>query len=81
MTQQVTRQIVGYDPKTEAVAVELDIPREQWRYVTSLIPGNPEDPDYVFNYPLDKGLANDIMRLIGQPPAQNLNYFLECAYD
>jgi hypothetical protein len=81
MTQQVTRQIVGYDPATEAVAVEIDIPSEQWRSVTSLIPRNAEDPDYVFNYALDIGVANDILGMIGHRGAQNLNYFLECARD
>jgi len=79
MTQQVTRQIVGYDPATEAVAVEIDIPSEQWRQVVSLIPRNADDPDYVFNYALEIDVANDILGIVGQRGAQNLKYFLECA--
>ena len=39
---------------------------------------NENDPYYIYNYALDIGVTNDIMGIMGQKVAQNLNYFLEC---
>jgi len=78
MTTMVTRQIAGYDPATERVAFEYTIPSEKWRGVFSIVHNNEEHPDYIYNYPLDIGLANDIMGLMGQRVSPNLKYFLEC---
>ena len=74
----VARQIVGYDPSTERVAFEYHIPVEKWRDVLALVHNNEEDPNYIYNYPIDVNLANDIMGLMGKRAARNLNYFLEC---
>jgi len=75
----VTRQIVGYDPDTERVAFEYFIPPEKWIQVTHLVERNIDDLHYIFNYPIDVSLANDIMGIVGHHRvAQNLKYFLEC---
>lgn len=78
MTTMVTRQIVGYDPTTERVAFEYDIPIEKWRDVFSRVRPNEDDPNYIYNYPLEISLTNDIMELMGKRAPQNLKYFLEC---
>ena len=78
MTQKLTRQIVGYDPTSESVSVEYYIPTAKWEQITALIPQHDDDPYYVYNYPLDIRLANDIMAMIGERGAQDLHYFLEC---
>jgi hypothetical protein len=74
----VMRQIVGYDPTTERVAFEYSIPLDKWTDVASLVKRNEDDPDYIYNYPLDIGVTNDIMGLVGKRVAQHLKYFLEC---
>jgi hypothetical protein len=74
----VTRQIVGYDPNTELVAFELFIPLDKWKQVSMFVKRNENDPYYIYNYALDIGVTNDIMGIMGQKVAQNLNYFLEC---
>ena len=78
MTHTTTRLIVGYNPTSETIAFEHCIPIDKWGEVASLVHNNEDDPDYVYNYPLDIGLANDIMGMMGQRISQNLNYFLEC---
>ena len=78
MTRMITRQIVGYDPVTEAVAFEHYIPADKWRSVASLIHMDDDDPNYIYNYPLDISSTNDIMGMMGERVAQDLNYFLEC---
>ena len=77
----VTRQIVGYDPNTEQVAFELFIPLDKWKQVSMFVKRNENDPYYIYNYALDIGVTNDIMGIMGQKVAQNLNYFLECEAD
>jgi len=49
----MTRQIVGYDPTTETVAVEHSIPVEQWDQITSSVGHNENDQGYISNYPLE----------------------------
>lgn len=77
MTRKITRQIVGYDPATETAEFEHYIPLDKWRDVLSLIQKDKDDPDTVYNYPLDISLANDIMGMIGCKASQELKYYLE----
>jgi hypothetical protein len=77
----VRRQIVGYDPKTERVSFEHYIPPDKWCDVFALVRNNPNDFGYIYTYPIDIAVANDIMGLVGFPGkrvAQNLKYYLEC---
>ena len=77
----ITRQIVGYDPNTQRAAFEFYIPPDRWGKVLSLVRNNKKDPYYIYNYPIDVSLANDILGMagsVGTRVAQNLNYFLEC---
>ncbi len=77
----VTRQVVGYDPNTERVAFEFDIPPSSWDGVLSLVKNNEDDPCYIYNYAIDISVANDIMGIAGKTGTrveQNLNYYLEC---
>lgn len=78
MRQDVTHQLVGYDPRTEALVFEQDIPRERWDQVRLLLESDPEDPDYVYSYPLDGALARDIMGIVGQRDNRALKYYIEC---
>ena len=77
MTRKITRQIVGYDPTPETAEFEHYIPLDKWRDVLSLIQKDKDDPDTVYNYPLDISLANDIMGMIGGKASQELKYYLE----
>jgi hypothetical protein len=75
----VTRQIVGYNPDTQRVEFEFYIPPDRWISITRLIEPDANDPHYVYTYPLDISLTNDIMGLVGHSRvAQDLKYFLEC---
>jgi len=75
----VTRQIVGYDPKTERLAFEYFIPPEKWDQVVRLVPRNKNDHLHLYNYPIDISIANDILGIVGnERVSQNLRYFLEC---
>ena len=78
MTQTLTRQLVGYDPRTDAVAVEYSIPEEKWTTVMGLVERDDDDPDHIYAYPLGISVANDIIGILGHPRDQNLKYFLEC---
>jgi len=78
MVRGISRQIVGYDPKTESVAVEYTIPSDKWREVTDLVKHDEEDPEYIYAYPLGLDVADNLIRMLGKCGDQNLNYFLEC---
>ncbi len=73
----VVRQIVGYDPITERVVFECNIDDDKWYRVTHIVKNNEDDPDYVYNYPLETSSVNDIMSLLGRKAVMDLNYFLE----
>lgn len=78
MSRTIARLIVGYNSTRETIAFEHPIPNDKWEIVASLVRHNEDDPDYIYDYPLDIGVANNIMGMMGQPIPQNLNYFLEC---
>lgn len=80
MRRDVTHQLVGYDPITESLAFELDIPLHVWNKVRSLLTQDNDDPDpdCVYSYPLGSSVAHDIMGIIGARGAQGLHYYIEC---
>jgi len=79
MRQQVIYQLVGYDPATESLAFEQNIPLEKWDDVKSLLKPDPSDPNFIYTYPLDFALANDIMGLCGYRELEALKYYIECS--
>ena len=74
----LTHHLVGYDPSTEAVAFKQPIPPNLWPKVAVLVAPAEADPDHIYSYPLDAGVAVDIMGLIGKRGEGRLDYFLEC---
>jgi hypothetical protein len=79
MRQEVSYQLVGYDPTTESLAFEQDIPSDKWDRIKSLLRPDPSDPDYIYTYPLDLALASDIMGMFGNREVKGLNYYIECS--
>ena len=77
MRRNVTHQLVGYDPSTESLVFEQDIPFEDWDKVKSLLTPDKEDPDYVYSYPLQWSVADDIMGIIGRREGPWLRYYIE----
>jgi hypothetical protein len=78
MRRDVIHQLVGYDPSTESLAFECDIPINLCVKVKTLLTPDNDDPEYVYSYPLQWSVAHDIMGIIGVRGAQGLHYYVEC---
>lgn len=78
LTKTLIHQIVGYDPETEKLVFEADIPSDAWNYVKSILDDADGDPDYLYIYKLDRAKATDILGLVRVAKPKGLNYYIEC---
>jgi hypothetical protein len=79
LSQTVTHQIVGYDPVTEELVFEAEIPEGSWEAVKSIIRDDEGDPEYVYIHKIDYSQAADIFGLVHQHGPRGINYYIECA--
>ncbi len=79
MSQTLTHQIVGYDPATEELVFEADIPEESWDAVKSIIIDDEGDPEYIYIHKIDYSKAADILGLVHQSAPRGVNYYIECS--
>ena len=77
MRQDVAHQLVGYDPSTELLVFEQDIPLEAWDKVKPLLTADKDDPEFIYSYPLEWSVASDIMGFIGSRGGERLHYYIE----
>jgi hypothetical protein len=75
----LTHQIVGYDPRTGEMVFEVDIPRESWETVKSILREDDGDPDYLYIHKLDDGKAADILGIVHANGWRGLDYYIECS--
>jgi len=79
LRQTLTHQIVGYDPLTEKLVLEVDIPKESWEEVKSILKEGDGDHEYLYIHKIDYGKAVDILGLVHTTGARGLDYYIECS--
>jgi hypothetical protein len=79
LSQILVHQVVGYDPTTEQLVFEVDIPNESWGAVKSILRDDEGDPDYVYIHKIDYSQAADILGLVHQTGPRNVDYYIECS--
>jgi len=72
----IAHRLVGYDPDTERVAFQKEIPDNLLRTVLSLVETDKDDSDVFDSYPVTRSAARDILGMI-HAEARDLDYFLE----
>lgn len=78
MTEGVVHRLVGYDPVSERLAFEHDIPRDKLPLVKRIAHVDPTDAQAAGSYPLKDDEARDIAGASGfAMPPQDLQFFLE----
>jgi hypothetical protein len=76
MTPALIYKLIGYDRKTEELAVEYVIPSASVERV-KVIAGIARRPEFVGDCPLSEGRAREIAALIGVRLDRGRNWFLE----
>jgi len=79
LSQTLTHQIVGYDPATEELVFEADIPEGTWDAVKSILKKDDGDPEYVYIHKIDYSQAADILGLVHQNGRRGVDYYIECS--
>jgi hypothetical protein len=77
MRQHIPHHLVGYDPTTDAVVFEQDIPMDLREKRKSWRPSDAKDPGYVYSYPLQGRLADEIMATQSQRGEAGRPYYIE----
>jgi hypothetical protein len=79
LSQTVTHQIVAYDPTTEKLVFEIEIPLSSWESVKSIIAEDNGDPDFLYVHRIDYGKAADILGIVHASGQRGLDYYIECS--
>jgi hypothetical protein len=77
MSYTLAHQLVGYDPETERLEVQWEIPESLMDKVRRLVVTDEDDPDIVDAYPVDPTVARDILGMLHSNERRQLDYFLE----
>ena len=78
MKEHIVHRLVGYDPVTDLIAFEHDIPQKKISFAKNIAHVGPGDPDAIASYPLSKMSARDLAGALHVDlPARDLDFFLE----
>lgn len=79
MTQRkVLHKLIGYDPTTEFIAFEKDVPAHKLDMVKRVAHVASDDPEAIYSYELTDYEARDVAGIVGFGlPSKDLKFFLE----
>ena len=78
MKQRIVHRLVGYDPVTDLIAFEHDIPAQNISFAKTVAHVGLGDPDAVASYPLTRMSAHDLAGILSvELPSKDLDFFLE----
>lgn len=77
MSQTVTHQIVAYDPTTEKLVFEIEIPLSSWESVKSIIAEDSGDPNFLYIHRIDYSKSADILGIVRASGQMGLDYYIE----
>jgi hypothetical protein len=82
MKLRVAQRLTGYNPDTELLAVEYDIPAKAFAKVKKIARVGSDDPEAIGSYPLDRAQVQEVSTVIGsEVDTDRFDYFVETFRD